>query len=288
MSAKVDSLYRFDRIAPVVGSPEGVGAEAVQFFQANGFLAVADVLSANEIVAAQTALSDLVHGRIQGADDLVQPEPDQKEVWATLAPEDRGDLVRKLFKFVDFVPVLKEIGEGNPIIQSLLTKLVGEPCHMIQDMALLKPPFVGTEKPWHQDAAYFGWGPPEKLIGIWIALDPATAENGCMHVLPGTHHEGPVPHAHIRDCQIPDANVQVDRDVMVPLAPGGILFFSALLHHGTPPNSSPARRRALQFHYAASSAVKVNVREHATMFFDGDAYAGCRGQWGVPVSAVKP
>jgi phytanoyl-CoA hydroxylase len=114
------------------------------------------------------------------------------------------------------------------------------------------------------------------VIGVWIALDPATAENGCMHALPGTHREGPVAHRHVRDCQIPDDRVAVARDVMVPLAPGGAMFFSALVHHGTPPNASPHRRWALQFHYAAESCVRVGVRAHADLFFDGDVYAGCR------------
>jgi phytanoyl-CoA hydroxylase len=175
----------------------------------------------------------------------------------------------------------------HPVIHAILEQLLGEPCRLIQDMALLKPPHIGTEKPWHQDMAYFGWGPPEKVLGVWVALDPATAENGCMHVLPGTHREGPVPHVHARDCQIPDENVQTERDVMVPLEPGGALFFASLLHHGTPPNESPNRRWAIQYHYAAARAVRVDKAAHAAMYFNGDLYAGCRAGTGVPVSEMK-
>ena len=96
-----------------------------------------------------------------------------------------------------------------------------------------------------------------------------------MHVLPGTHREGARPHFHVRDCQLADESVEVERDVLVPLAPGGALFFSPLLHHGTPPNTSPNRRWALQYHYRAASAVPVTRQEHARLFFDGDLYAGC-------------
>jgi copper chaperone CopZ len=63
-----------------------------------------------------------------------------------------------------------------------------------QDMALLKPPRLGREKPWHQDAAYFRGSDPHLMFGVWIALDPATRENGCMEVIPRSHLAGPAPH----------------------------------------------------------------------------------------------
>jgi phytanoyl-CoA hydroxylase len=158
---------------------------------------------------------------------------------------------------------------------AIVRKLVGSDVRMIQDMALLKPPRVGREKPWHQDAAYFLYEPIDRIIGTWTALDEATAQNGCMHVLPGTHLLGPQAHYHDRDCQLPDDAVDVERDVIVPLRPGGVLFFAALLHHGTPPNRSPSRRRAVQLHYASVDCVKIDDARHAEIFRDGAGYAGC-------------
>jgi len=130
-------------------------------------------------------------------------------------------------------------------------------------MALIKPPDGGSEKPWHQDKAYFDVALDAPVVGVWIALDEATAENGCMHVVPGSHRGGPVVHFDRRDWQICDTDVQVDEDVMVPLAPGGALLFDGLVHHGTPPNRSEARRRALQFHYTAADAEWVEGGQDA-------------------------
>ncbi|HEY8665192.1 MAG TPA: phytanoyl-CoA dioxygenase family protein, partial [Tepidisphaeraceae bacterium] len=161
-----------------------------------------------------------------------------------------------------------------PSILAIVRKLIGGEPNLIQDMALLKPP-RGREKPWHQDSAYFLFEPAEKVVGAWIALDPALVENGCMHVIPASHLQGPVPHYHDRDCQIADDTVAMERDVCVPLRPGGALFFSSLLHHGTPPNDSPLRRRALQFHYAASDCRKVSAEEKGTIFFDAGGAAAC-------------
>lgn len=278
-------LYRYSQAAPVLSGPDALTDADIAAYHRDGFLAVANVLTASEVAGARQALDDLIHGRIKGYDDL-QPEPEFRDEWPHLSPEARADRIRKLWLFCEHEPRLRTLATTNPVIQKILARLLGEPCRLIQDMALLKPPFIGTEKPWHQDMAYFGWSPPEKVLGIWIALDPATAENGCMHVLPGSHRDGPVPHVHARDCQIPDERVAVERDVIVPLAPGGALFFSSLVHHGTPPNNSPNRRWALQFHYAGDSATPIDRREHAALYFEDDRYAGCRGASGTPLSEV--
>ena len=280
-------LYRYSRTAEALPGPDRISESDIAFYRREGFLAVENVLTPDEVAEVRQAMDDLIHGRAEGYTGL-QPEPEVKERWPGMSADERADSLRKLFQFVEYAPRLKALTR-HPVLVRILSQLVGdEDVHLIQDMALLKPPFIGTEKPWHQDMAYFGWSPPEKVLGAWIALDPATAENGCMHVLPGTHREGPVPHIHLRDCQIPDERVQVERDVVVPLAPGGVLFFSALLHHGTPPNDSPNRRWALQYHYAGVSAVQIDRKQHAELYFEGDLYAGCRAGSRIRLEDLKP
>ena len=39
---------------------------------------------------------------------------------------------------------------------------------------------------------------------MWIALEPTDADNGCMHVIPGSHRLGPRPHYCDLDCMLPD------------------------------------------------------------------------------------
>ena len=271
-------LYRFDRAAPIVASPDALTEEHIATYYQEGFLAVNAVLSPAEVESAKAALADILYFRVPDAQHLVQPEPAVKDAWPSLSPDEKVAATRKLFRFIEFEPRLKALALEHPAIQVIISRLLGEDAPvLLQDMALLKPPHIGTEKPWHQDMAYFSWGPPEKIIGVWIALDAATAENGCMHVLPGTHLEGERPHFHVRDCQLADDAVEVERDVLVPLAPGGALFFHSLLHHGTPPNTSHNRRWALQYHYRAASATPVTREEHAQLFFNGELYAGCLG-----------
>jgi phytanoyl-CoA hydroxylase len=142
-------------------------------------------------------------------------------------------------------------------------------------MALVKPPFIGGEKPWHQDDAYFSVEPLDAVCGIWIALDEATEANGCMHVIPGAHRDGPRIHVHDRDCEIEAECLDLSRVVPVPLPPGGAMFFHGLLPHQTPPNQSPDRRRALQFHYRSRTSQIISKEEYSRLFAENGTPASC-------------
>jgi phytanoyl-CoA hydroxylase len=262
------------------------------FYREQGYLAIDGLYTAEEVESYKAALADVINGRVGKDKKLyIQEEPYYKEGGSDERVVDDVELrVRKVFYFVQIEPRLALAG-SHPRLLNLLDQLI-EPAHrMIQDMALLKPPFHGSEKPWHQDTAYFDWTPLGGIIGVWIALDEATVDNGCMQVIPGTQLLGPTPHYHLRDCQIVDERVNVDRAVVVPLKPGGALFFSGLIHHGTPPNVSGDRRRALQFHYAAADCRNMTFKEHAELFNEGGAYAGCR-KWdpevGIPKAVYTP
>jgi len=145
---------------------------------------------------------------------------------------------------------------------------------LFQDMALLKPP-QGREKPWHQDCAYFNMPLGTMITGVWIALDEATPDNGCLHIIPGSHREGPKHHFKRRDWQICDTDVEVKRDVTVPLKPGGCLIWHGMTHHGSPTNLSGTRRRALQFHYKPLSTVDIPKEERLGIFGGEMAGAEC-------------
>jgi hypothetical protein len=270
------TLYRTDASARATVLPEfdaRLEPADLERFRSDGYLAIEGVLAPDEVSACAEALDDLARRR---PDDMgVQEEPYYQHAGGespTIPPELR---VRKLWKFAG-VDAILGAAVTAPRIIAVLDQLIGPDARLIQDMALLKPPHRGAEKPWHQDNAYFDWTPLDGVLGVWIALDPATVENGCMQIVPGSHRAGPAPHYHVRDCQLVDQESRADRALVVPLAPGGALFFSALLHHGTPPNRSADRRRALQFHYAAARCRRMTFREHMTNFSSEGAYSGCR------------
>lgn len=270
-------LYAYSKVHTPLESPDQVTAEHMRKYWTEGFIAINNVFTPDEVRSAIDGLVHLIRGgnpefkgvQLEEASALgINP--------ASIAPDDREQYVRKLMRFTNFDARLGAMA-SHPRLVGLCERLIGSRVQLAQDMALLKPPMIGREKPWHQDNAYFNYAPLDGVIGTWTALDEATLENGCMHVIPGSHLKGPQPHYHDRDCQLPDEAIDVSEDVVVPLKPGGVLFFHGLIFHGTPPNQSKAKRRALQFHYASEACRRLTDEEHAELFQDELGYAGCKG-----------
>ncbi|UJR28447.1 hypothetical protein I4U23_009687 [Adineta vaga] len=55
-----------------------------------------------------------------------------------------------------------------------------------QSMYIFKQPFIGAKVGPHQDGTFL-FNNPLKIMGIWIALEDATIENGCLWFIPGSH-----------------------------------------------------------------------------------------------------
>ena len=178
-------------------------------------------------------------------------------------------LVRSYRKFMWFIDSSDEFRhlKTNPKIAGVLDALLGPGSILFQDMALSKPARIGTEKPWHQDLAYFTHAPLEEILGIWIALDDATIDNGCMRVIPSpVKQRVSYKHTHLLDCDINERDLDLDRAEAVEIPAGGVMFFSGLLPHHTPPNQSDQSRRALQLHYRGANTVLLDEESYARVF----------------------
>jgi phytanoyl-CoA hydroxylase len=257
-------LYQPSHLARGVASFADLDAGSWQQFAEDGFLVVDQAFSPATVAAALAGLDHLIDG---GRPDFrgLQFEAAAPDEVESLSAGAKLRWIRKLMSFVDYEPRLHALAYDAGLQAALRDAMADEPL-LFQSMALLKPPGIGSEKPWHQDCAYFDVPPDCGVIGVWIALDPATIENGCMHVLPGSHRPGPRLHWQRRDWQICDAEVTRDGQVAVPLEPGGALLFSGLLHHGTPPNRSDQPRRALQYHYQPRRTKAISRAERLAIY----------------------
>ncbi len=197
-----------------------------------------------------------------------------KKINVEWTAQERENAIRKINNYGEYAHGLGAITKHTGML-SLLERLLGEKPESIINQALLKPPFGGGEKPWHQDMAYGNQQFTKQTITVWIALDEADVDNGCMHIIPRSHLNGGVPHYQVRDWQICDTAVDTLRDVVAPLKPGGALLFSGLLHHGTPANFSSRRRRALQLRYAPVSAKLMDKEQYKLVFTNEMTDADC-------------
>lgn len=261
-----ESLYKtVASVTALQGLPEDPANIADQYRQA-GFVSIDNAFTPDQIAGLLDALFQLTVRELPEKTQLQFEALAAGKDLATMDPEERLDYVRKLMWFVDLDPRIEAMAYEPKLIQ-VVEHLLGAPAEMFQEMALLKPPGIGREKPWHQDHAYFNLPEGTHVIGVWIALDDTWPENGCMHFLPGGHYEGPIPHFNRRDWQICDTEIlKRGQAVATPLKAGGCLIFDGLVPHGTPQNRTNTRRRALQFHYVAKDTPRTTTEQRMELF----------------------
>ena len=56
---------------------------------------------------------------------------------------------------------------------------------LLLEQCFMKPPVVGSAKPFHQDNYFFEISPTDAVVTAWIALDDAVVGNGCLEYLSG-------------------------------------------------------------------------------------------------------
>jgi phytanoyl-CoA hydroxylase len=229
----------------------------VERYEADGFFKVDRFVDPS---IGQAMLDDVVdivrrHDRGEHVDAVVMPEPQPDFADKDANPEDVIAKVFKLHRRPAFAGFLR-MPELRPVITTLLgTDDVD--CFLSQ--FIFKNPGAWGQ-PWHQDSFYFPFEPARPIIGLWLAVTEATLDNGCLHVLPGSHRE-PV-HKHIPDRRPGSLQgymeiVDHDMDAAVPslMEPGDLLVFDSHLMHRSTDNVSNGIRAAMVFHVAAAGTV---------------------------------
>jgi phytanoyl-CoA hydroxylase len=168
------------------------------------------------------------------------------------------ELVSKVFK-LHRDPVFGDFAR-SPDVVDLVTELVGPKLDCFLSQFIFKNPGAWGQ-PWHQDSYYFRFDPARPILGVWLAVTAATLDNGCLHVVPGSHRE-PI-HDHVPDAR-PGANYGyveiVDHDmtgsVPVLMQPGDLLLFDSHLMHRSTDNVSDGIRAAMVYHYATTGTAE--------------------------------
>jgi len=190
-----------------------------------------------------------------------------------LPAEARSANLRKFMGFTKTHPVLKDVSNHGPL-RDAVEQIAGEPTRMWQSMALLKPP-GGSEKPWHQDHAFFNLPIDAQICGVWIALGEVTEDNGAMFMLRGGHRIGPIPHFQRRDWQICDTELQGKKPVAVTMQAGDLIIFDGKTPHGTPTNRTDSHRWAVQYHYIGRSIEEVDKEYRMAIFGEEGKNVSC-------------
>ena len=148
--------------------------------------------------------------------------------------------------------------------------MIGPNVKAMQSMLFIK----SEGKPgqaWHQDE-FFIPTRDRSLTAVWIALDDATVENGCLWVLPGSHRRGVIYPAREQDdprfdCTTESYDFPYSDDEAVPVEiPAGtaLVFNGYLLHRSLENSGRHGYRRALANHYMSAESCCRGARRAET------------------------
>ena len=140
-----------------------------------------------------------------------------------------------------------------------------------QSMYIFKQPKIGATVHSHQDSTFLYTTPRQTCLGLWLALDDASLENGCLWVRPGSHRE-PVRRQFIRNPKyfeqentdapklsfVSHTQGQLSWEGALPpslegflpveVKAGDLVTFCGTLDHWSLPNFSESQRHTFQLH----------------------------------------
>lgn len=224
-----------------------ISSDQIQFFQKNGYL----VIPQSE------------HQLFEGSDiqrwcSEVESWERQKGKWL---PYDEINCdgerqVMRVEKFVDYHPAFDKFFKKGPVL-NMLKQISGSEMWLFKDKINFKYP-RGNGFGAHTDAPAYVHIGNIKHLTCSVAIDQATAENGCLSVVPGSHL---MEIEYNEDYSISKAWEEANDWIDVSLSPGDFVLFGSYLAHRSGPNLSPRSRRALYATYHSDSEKKDKSRD---------------------------
>jgi len=174
--------------------------------------------------------------------------------------DDQGQLVRDKDKSInkighalhDVDPAFRKFSRSPKMLQLLKTLGYQKPTP-VQSMYIFKQPKIGGEVVPHQDSTFLYTDPPS-VVGIWLALEDATIENGCLWGWRGSHKTKGVERRMLLNSkeEIVFDKDPVEQDLSeyepIEVKSGTLVIFHGQFYHMSYENRSPKSRHAYTFH----------------------------------------
>ncbi|MBS4176137.1 phytanoyl-CoA dioxygenase family protein [Lederbergia citrea] len=213
----------------------------VDFYKENGYLLVKGVFNPQEVEEMRNAIDQILQRAAKSKNDA-------NHTWQGdyIPKAELKKLVLKGFHDVHYHDASFTKAVAHPNMTSILSKLIGPNVQLHHSKMLVKPPENGAAFPMHQDEPYF---PHQNhtMMAASVHLDDADEENGCLHVIPESHKNGPMPH--IGRYFLNHKEYPIESGIACPAESGDVLFFNYLTVHGSKPNRSDRTRRNVLFQY---------------------------------------
>lgn len=223
-----------------------VTQDQIDHYQENGFIVFDEFLDATELEEWREVV-DLAVNERSGAklpdNTAVEGEDDKNRFDADYY----GKVFEQMVNLWQTNARMKALIH-DPRIGKMASQLSGQPgIRSWHDQALTKQPW-GNPTALHLDTPYWSFSHPEAL-SIWIALDDATLENGCLFFIPGSHRKTSyevTPIGKNMDAifdMYPE--LRTAPSIAAPMKAGSCSFHNGLCIHGAHANMTPGLRRAM-------------------------------------------
>ena len=224
--------------------------EQISAYQENGFVVIENFLTPEELEHWRTAVTEALEER-NG-----QKMPGK----AVKVGEDDG-INKDADYFNNVFDQLLNLWQTNDKVKELmLDERIGKMAadlagvdgiRIWHDQALIKRPWANPTS-WHLDTPFWSFS-DRRALSIWVALDDATLENGCLFFIPGSYHKTTFENPGIGKNmgEIFDFYPQFrhSKSVAAPMKAGSCSFHNGLTIHGAHANMTPGFRRAMTCAY---------------------------------------
>ncbi len=222
-----------------------------QQFERDGYLVIDGFLTPDEVHRAKADIDRVCRARramTRDADGF-NLEKKNDDSFNLNAEARQAGLFRKIQGAVFHIPAVREVFTSGKMLDCM-EDIMGPDIYYHSSKVMFKSANGGAAKPWHQDAAYWKNYEP-KQVTVWLALDDATEENGCIWAVPGSHRLGLVPHV-AQELQVEESRIDLAKAAPVPVKSGGLLIFHSLVLHMSKKNTSDKNRCAIICDYDCS------------------------------------
>jgi ectoine hydroxylase-related dioxygenase (phytanoyl-CoA dioxygenase family) len=228
--------------------------EQIAAYHRDGYVAVPRLIPSDRVEALRRVTDEFVErSRVLARSDVVF---DLDPRHAAHAP-----VLRRIKDPADHDPLYRWVALESPIVD-IVAELIGPSIRFHHSKLNLKGSRVGAPVEVHQDAAFYPHS-NDDVLAVGLLLDDATAENGALAVLPGSHH-GPIFSHFDREgrfvgCMGREDIERLDRTraPLLTLPAGSIHIHHYRLVHWSAPNTSPGERRLLINAYSAADAISL-------------------------------
>ena len=217
----------------------------IQQYRDDGYVVFSALVAGQKLISFRNILQELVvrAQTLESSRDGLHLQPDGE-----------GNLIPgRLFKTQGVCvvePRLLDLAR-DPQIVSHVGTLLGSQLHMFGSKFFPMLARGGTSTGGHQDNHYFGTN-SDQIVSCGIYLEDADHSNGCLRVIPGSHHTKElVEHSFGQSDYAHGSWAEVDesRAVDVKCPAGTVVLFSANILHGTTTNTSDRSRFSTAWHY---------------------------------------